>query len=228
MRWSIANSYFGLSPRRGRGRQANHRFAPFSQKVTVGSVVIRHSVTDLRDLLHEVRREKRVSLRSPRYAPELLICRIFSRDLSSSLSTRDLRFLRAGYAEYHPPSLILLRSLLRGGNGSEGTSQGNRVLRVRELSLIRPRGHAAECTVKFVIGASIVALSTVRRKCRFSVSPPPTFFLLRSRSSPIHRAVSPRVLYSLARLLRGSFRPDDVNPYRPTFNLSWKYICGKP
>lgn len=25
----------------------------------------------------------------------------------------------------------------------------------------------------------------------------------------------------------GSFRPDDVNPYRPTFNLSWKYICER-
>lgn len=34
--------------------------------------------------------------------------------------------------------------------------------------------------------------------------------------------------YSLARLLRGSFWSDDVNPYRPTFNLTWKYICGNP
>lgn len=99
---------------------------------------------------------------------------------------------------------------------------------VRELSLIRPRGHAAECTVKFVIGASIVALSTVRRKCRFSLSLLSlSFFLRRSRSSSF-RAISLRGFYSLARLLRGSFRPDDVNPYRPTFNLSWKYICGNP
>lgn len=132
---ALVNSQFlfWLVSKAGGGETSEPSFRTVFAKGYSGFVVIRHSVTDLRDLLHEVRREKRVSLRSPRYAPELLICRIFSRDLSSSLSTRDLRFLRAGYAEYHPPSLILLRSLLRGGNGSEGTSQGNRVLRSRAL-----------------------------------------------------------------------------------------------
>lgn len=100
---------------------------------------------------------------------------------------------------------------------------------VRELFLIRPRGHAAECTVKFVIGASIVALSTVRRKCRFSVSLSSlslSLLFLRPVRLP-SRAVSLRGFHSLA-LVSFAALPDDVNPYRPTFNLSWKYICENP
>lgn len=97
---------------------------------------------------------------------------------------------------------------------------------VRELSLIRPRGHVVECTVKFVIGASIVALSTVRRKCRFSVSPSLSpYFSVVPVHLPYERSRSGASILSFVSFAGLS---DDVNPYRPTFNLSWKYICGSP
>lgn len=127
------------------------------------------------------------------------LCRGFLRDLSRSpLEGSSLSFtppvISRSIIRLAHPFTVLLRS------GSE-TSQGNRILRSR--ALLNPTARACRgCTVKFVIGASIVALSTVRRKCRFSLS-----LLLSSFFPP--RLVRPSFkrsrFYSLARLFRGSF-----------------------
>lgn len=174
MPWSIANSYFGRSPRgpnplapRKSGR---HGYNPPRFAVSLSSPF-------------RVRERKRPSFSSSPRSLVISLPRIFQ----ISPHPRLFLSLFSPWSYGMPSDSVSLYSVVAACNGAEASRKI--AFLVRELSLIRSREGTpcTECTVKFVIGVSIVAVSTVRRKCRF-LSPLSRTLLSLSLSLSFHRS----------------------------------------
>jgi len=202
--WSIANFYFGSSPR----GQANHcrkrcRHRRRLQKGTKGTI------TDfpVPSLISRVFLSARARETMPRIS-RIVINLPWIRRVPRPFP-RSSPFLSADSASFSSTPSTLRTATMTPERAEIAYSLKDfpRSVCTARRKISNRRGH-------------FTVLSTVHKTLLcLAVFPSP--FL---RGSP-ERSSSRISIPSCRSIPRASFRSDDVNPYRPTFHLSWKYIC---